>query len=692
MIRRNATTRAERLAAGLLSCLLVAMSAFTAVIPGVSAAEDAAPSFVPADADWLTSVNYFREMAGLPPVTEDVRLSFGAAKHACYILHNGLTHDEEAGRPGYTREGDEAGRRSNVALSTKFGASSRSHIELWMTGPFHAVGVLRPNLRSTGFGRCDDEATPKWHSGAALDVRSGAVEPKPARTTPIVFPGDGTTTNLRQFIAETPDPRQFCGYPEGVSAQVGLPLIAMMPEEVLGDVTSTITGPTGLLETCTLSALNTNGGARSLLAEENTIVAIPRHPLSEGTYSVTMTSQSRTVRWSFTVDADAATVAALPTASPTGPAGGFDLLAPTRVVDTRTSLGATRLAANVVSTIRIAGSNGVPAGVAAVSANFTIDQPATAGFLTVWSCDAPRPTASTVNFSAGDSVSNAATVPLDAGGRLCVFSNVATDLVIDVNGSYGIDGAAGFTPIAPARVMDSRVPLGATGRLAAQQTVVLPIAGVPESASAVVLNVTSVDAGRRGFVTVYACDTERPDVSNLNPMPGRDRPSLVVAPVSAAGTVCLYTLAETDLVVDVTGYLAGRRDAGPTFDAGGLFTPTAPFRFVDTRDRHRLEMNGGTVGSRLQAGRTLRVPVAGRRGVASDATAVSLNLAVVDGDGSGFVTAWPCGDRPVASTANFTGATAVSNGAQLPLSADGDLCVFSNRSVHIVIDVNGWWS
>ena len=44
------------------------------------------------------------------------------------------------------------------------------------------------------------------------------------------------------------------------------------------------------------------------------------------------------------------------------------------------------------------------------------------------------------------------------------------------------------------------------------------------------------------------------------------------------------------------------------------------------------------------------------------------------------------------STANYDPANPVSNGAQLPLSADGALCIFSLQTAHVVLDVNGWWS
>ena len=673
-------SRSRRIAGGVLGCAL----ALTTFLPSQGVAADATPSFIPQDADWLTTVNYFREMAGLGPVSEDATLSDGAYKHSCYMLQNDIAHDEIPGRPGYTPEGDAAGNNGNVAVSSVAGTSARSHIELWMTGPFHAIGVLRPNLQRVGFGKCDNPATPKWRSGATLDVLRG-LGPSAPRTQPVLFPGNGSTTSLNRFIVETPDPRTYCGW--STSQATGLPVIALLPEAVNGNVTATVSGPTGVLETCALSRLNTDGTAQAILAADNAIVAVPRNPLAEGTYTVTVTSQARTVTWSFTVDPDAAfgTITPAATASPSGPAVGFQPLSPARVVDTRENLGATRLEAGVVKTLQISGRGGVPAGANAVSANFTIVGQQGGGYLTVWNCGPTRPVVSTVNYSGGEVAPNAATVPLDSGGRLCVFSTTATDLVVDVNGYYGTTGAAKFTPIAPVRVMDSRENDGAP--LAPGQTVELQIGGtngVPAGVSAVTLNVTSTNAETLGYVTVYACGSDRPTVSSLNPTPDRVRPNLVVTPVSAGGTVCLYTLAETHLVVDVTGYLS----------SGSLrrFTPSEPFRFVDTRDRQRPEVNSGTGGNQLQAGQTLVVPIAGVRGVPSGAKAVSLNLTVTNANGSGYITAWPCGARPVVSTANYEANTPVSNGAQLPLAADGSLCIFSLQTAHVVIDVNGWWS
>ena len=71
-----------------------------------------------------------------------------------------------------------------------------------------------------------------------------------------------------------------------------------------------------------------------------------------------------------------------------------------------------------------------------------------------------------------------------------------------------------------------------------------------------VINVTVVDAGGAGFVTVYPCDAPQPLASSLNFTAGQVIPNELVTKLSATGTVCLYTLAATDLIVDVTGTMS----------------------------------------------------------------------------------------------------------------------------------------
>jgi Cysteine-rich secretory protein family len=658
-----------------LLCMLVSWAATE-----VSAAE---PPFIEPNANWLTTVNYFRAMAGLGPVVEDPSMSAGSYNHSCYMLLNGISHDEIPGNPGYTPEGDNAGNHGNVAVSSVFDATARSHIELWMTGPYHAIGVLRPNLQSVGFGKCDNTSTSPWRSGATLDVLDGLGAPV-AQSAPILFPGNGTTTSLNRFVTESPNPLDSCGW----SGSAGLPVLALMPEGFAAPPSGTFSGSTGPLEVCVLSAKNTSGVAQQILNGNNAVVLIPRNPLTPDTYTATVSTSARTVTWSFTVDPDAATGIQPPqTTAPIGTSTAMQPLPPARIVDTRINLGASRLVGAIGKRIQVTGQGGVPVGAQAVSANFTITNAAAPGYLTVWNCGGDRPVVSTLNYNTADTVPNGASVPLDATGGLCVYSLADADLIIDVNGYYSAGGDGHFAPVAPTRLMDSRIGLGAAGRLGAgtvQPLQVAGVAGVPGSARLVMLNVTSVLPDLAGFVTVYPCDQPRPMASSLNPVPGKVKPNLVISPVAADGTVCLYTLTDVDLVVDITGYVSA--------EATMNFTPTSPFRLTDTRDRNRPELQAGTNGQPAVQGQTLVIQVAGNRGIAANAKAISANVTVTGAIGPGYATAWPCGEPPSTSTVNYEAGAAVANGSQIPLSATGQLCVFVSNDVHVIVDVNGWWS
>jgi hypothetical protein len=57
-----------------------------------------------------------------------------------------------------------------------------------------------------------------------------------------------------------------------------------------------------------------------------------------------------------------------------------------------------------------------------------------------------------------------------------------------------------------------------------------------------------------GFLTVYPCDEDRPEpAASVNYDGGDVRPNAVLTKLSTKGTVCIYTLRGTDIVVDVNG-------------------------------------------------------------------------------------------------------------------------------------------
>ncbi len=661
--------------------LLAAIATTTAlVMVGSSIAPvhaDPYPPFIGADANWLTTVNYYRAMSGLSPVAENGDWSAGAYNHSCYMLLNDIAHDEVPGNPGYTANGDLAGNSGNVAVSSGYGVSARQHIELWMTGPFHAIGVLRPNLTQVGFGKCDNSGTSPWRSGATLDVLRGLTGgARPA--SPILFPGNGATTSLDRFITEYPDPTSFCGW----SGQAGLPVIAMMPEGVSA-ANATVSGPSGPLETCTLFSGNTSGTASSILRGDNAVIAMPRNPLTPGVYNVSVNTQARNVSWSFTVDPAAKTGIMPPPTVSGGVTAGFESVAPFRFADSRDGLRITRLRAGIPKRVRVAGDAGLPADINAVSANLTAAYAGSGGYVTAYNCSTTPPNAASLNYQASEAVGNAGVYPLDASGDLCVISSADTELVIDING-YTRPGATGrLTTMQPTRVVDTTAGAGISGRLAAGTTTSFNTRGVaPASASGVVLNATVSNPSINGYVTFFRCGDSQPLVAGINQRIGIRRSNQIVVPVDGAGNVCVYSLSDVDLQVEMLGYVSG---------SGALFTPSPPTRLMDTRDANPV-VNAGTGGQRVGGGQVLTVTYAGQRGIPANATSLSLNIAVVGADTPGTLTAWPCGAQPNTISTSFGARFATNNGVQAKLSAGGQLCVYTSTSAHIVIDIAGWWS
>jgi hypothetical protein len=667
--------------APLIRTLLVGAVAVTGGIIGTGSADISAAV---ASDDWLGVVNTYRQMSGLQPVTANSTWSAEAQAHSCYMLQNNITHDEIPGNPGYTAGGDIAGNSGNVAVSSSIDATARSHVELWMTGPFHAIGILRHNLRSSGFGLCANASTPQWHSGGTLDVIRGIDYGVPRPSTPIVFPGNGATVPLHRFITESPNPLSMCGW----TGTAGLPLIAMMPNDFTSATTS-LTGPSGPIQTCALHEGNVAAGvAKSILGGDNAVVVMPRSELADGTYTATVNTDNGQVTWSFTVDRDAPlqvspqnapvpTVGAVDT-SPATSEIGFEPVTPFRLVDSRIKQGTTRLRAREVRSISVAAAD-----VGAVSANFVVVNPAGYGFLTAYNCTANRPEVSTLTYKPGDVIANQAVVPLK-NGTICLYSLVDTDVVIDVNGYFDSDAASGFSPATPKRLYDSR----ATGQhtLAAGEERVLKVAGsglsAPGSATSVALNVTVDQPAASGFLRVYPCGSSSgAEISTINYAAGDSRPNSVIVPVDSLGRVCFKSLVQTDVIVDYTGFFS---------DDGGLdFVALNPIRLFDSRSSLSA-LNTTTNGTRVGAGQVVRIEIAGSRGIPADATAVSVNVTATEAGQGTFLTAYPCGDRPLTSTVNllpWQGAAA--NGAMVKLSASGDLCVYALQAVHIIVDING---
>ena len=224
---------------------------------------------------------------------------------------------------------------------------------------------------------------------------------------------------------------------------------------------------------------------------------------------------------------------------------GFAGLNPERLLDTR---GSGRVAAGSTTRVAIAGADGVPAGAVAAVLNVTAVAPSEKGFLSVFPCGEDQPGSSNVNFEAERTVPNAVVATIGAGGEVCVFSSVETNLLVDLSGAV----SAGFAGLVPERLLDTR----GSGRVAAGSTTRVAIAGaggVPAGAVAAVLNVTAVAPSEQGFLSVFPCGEDQPGSSNVNFAMGQTVANAAVATLGAGGEICVFSSVETNLLVDLNG-------------------------------------------------------------------------------------------------------------------------------------------
>ena len=120
----------------------------------------------------------------------------------------------------------------------------------------------------------------------------------------------------------------------------------------------------------------------------------------------------------------------------------FHTVPPCRVLDTRNAngpYGGPALASAVERTFVVAGQCGVPANAKAVAANLTVTQPASLGHVQIGPVGGPMPPSSVMNFTAGQTRANNATLPLGANGDVKAVGALlsgSVHFILDVTGYY----------------------------------------------------------------------------------------------------------------------------------------------------------------------------------------------------------------------------------------------------------------
>ncbi|MET3807817.1 hypothetical protein ABIB25_004844 [Nakamurella sp. UYEF19] len=377
-------------------------------------------------------------------------------------------------------------------------------------------------------------------------------------------------------------------------------------------------------------------------------------------------------------------------------AGSFRSVTPARVLDTRSNLGAMGpVAPTSAINLNVLGKVGIPAGgVSAVVLNLTVTEATNGGNITAYPAGTTRPDASNVNFVVGQIIPNQVVVKVGSKGEVSLYNNSGgtVQLVADVAGYYvgGVPVVPGaFNSLPAARILDTRVNVGANGPVGALGTIAVPVlgrGGVPSSGvSAIALNLTVAMPAKGGYLTMYPDGTSRPNASNLNFTPGQPGiANLTVVKAGTHGQVKIYngSTGPASVIADVVGYyLAGT----PT--APGTFVALSPSRVLDTRPGS----GGAGAVARLA---TIPVQIAGAGGVSDKASAVTLIATVVSPTKSGNITAYANGTTPSpVSNLNFVAGLTIANLVTVPIGADGRVALFNQSlgTVHLIADVSGYF-
>ena len=240
------------------------------------------------------------------------------------------------------------------------------------------------------------------------------------------------------------------------------------------------------------------------------------------------------------------------------------------------------------------------------------------------------------------------------------------------------ESLASFEAIAPRRIVDTRigtggldVPVGTgcTMRLAMDE------ASVPADAGAVALSVTALGS-QPGFLTVFPCSTGQPDTSNVNTRAGGfPTPNLVIAIPDENREVCIFSLFEAEVIIDLTGWW--------TEDGDQRMTTIAPVRADDSREDPGRPL--------VPANTTRTIPLGSI--IPSGATTVVANLTVTEPQADGFLTAFPCDEPfPLASNLNFRAGESRAVAIVVGVDDSAQLCVQSSTAAHIVLDVSGYYA
>ena len=125
------------------------------------------------------------------------------------------------------------------------------------------------------------------------------------------------------------------------------------------------------------------------------------------------------------------------------------------------------------------------------------------------------------------------------------------------------------------------------------------------------------------------------------------------------------------------------------------FSPVVPIRVLDTRAEGKIGALDGSGDPRtLQVTGTIATEIGTQTVVPVGATAVAMNVTVVDGEAGnsgGYVTVYPCGTRPTASNLNFSQGQTIPNAVTTAISTSGHVCFYVYGKANLLADIVGYY-
>ena len=283
------------------------------------------------------------------------------------------------------------------------------------------------------------------------------------------------------------------------------------------------------------------------------------------------------------------------------------------------------------------GAFGVPAsGVSAVVLNVTAIDHTAATYVTVYPAGSTRPTRLQHQRRHRSHPGQPGHRPGRCRRRRVTLYNNAgnTDLIVDLTG-YLVTGSS-YTGQSPARILDTRSPSAPLAAHGTRNVQVTGHGGVPSGVTSVVLNLTGLSSTQGGYLTVYPTGTARPTTSNLNLAAHQTAAVLVVAKLSSAGQLTLYSNGgPTNVILDVAGWFTGSSD----------YTSLNPVRLLDSR-----------LTTSTAFGTDYQMQVSGLGGVPASAGAVVLSVTATSPTSAGTVTVHAGGTK-LPETTNINAAT-----------------------------------